>query len=195
MKKKINKKGFTLIELLAVIVILAVLILFAMPAVMNLMERSRRNAFKDEAMAILNDVETAYADKDMNGETKYYLEGGKRVKYLCMTLQDLYSQGYNKKNFDKAGYKGIVEVIITPTGAPVYGINITTGTYSFIAATSDKLQDDGAEFGSESSISNYAGKNLETCPTSDGKEIKSGAPVVSRSDYETGALNPEKFSR
>lgn len=195
MKKKIDKKGFTLIELLAVIVILAVLILFAMPAVMNLMEKARKNAFKDEVMKILDDVETAYADKSMNGETKYYVEGGKRVQYLCMTLQDLYSEGYNKKNFDKAGYKGIVEVIITPTGAPVYGINITTGTYSFVAATSDKLQEDGVGLGSESSLTNYAGKNLEVCPTSNSKEITSGAPVISRNDYETGVLNPSKFSR
>lgn len=194
MEKKKNKKGFTLIELLAVIVILAVLILFAMPAVMTLMERARRNSFKTETIEILNNVETAYADKSMNGETKYYTEGGKRVHYLCMTLQDLYTEGYSKKNFDKAGYKGIVEVIITPTGTPVYGINITNGTYSFIAATSDKLQDDGVELGSESSISSYAGKNLEKCPTSNGKEI-SNAPIVSRNDYETGALNPSKFSK
>ena len=194
MKKEINKKGFTLIELLAVIVILAILILFAMPAVMTLMERAKRNSFKTETMKILDNAETAYADKAMNGETKYYTEGGKRVHYLCMTLQDLYSEGYSKKNFDKAGYKGIVEIIITPTGTPVYGINITNGTYSFIAATRDKLQDDGAELGSEASLNSYAGKNLETCPTTSGNEM-TNAPIISRSDYETGALNPSKFSR
>lgn len=194
MKRKMNEKGFTLIELLAVIVILAVLILFAMPAVMSLMERARKNSFKTETIAIINDAETAFEDKKINGGIKYYTEGGKRVQYLCMTLQDLYNEGYVKKNFDKAGYKGIVEVILSPTGTPVIGINITNGTYSFIAATSDKLQDDGAVIGSESSISSYAGKNLEKCPTSDSKEI-SNAPVVSRNDYDTGALNPSKFSK
>ena len=35
--KKVNNKGFTLIELLAVIVILAILIMVAMPAVTSLM--------------------------------------------------------------------------------------------------------------------------------------------------------------
>ena len=37
MKRNINKKGFTLVELLAVIVILAVLALVAMPNVTRLM--------------------------------------------------------------------------------------------------------------------------------------------------------------
>ena len=44
MKRNINKKGFTLVELLAVIVILAVLALVAMPNVTRLMNDSRKNA-------------------------------------------------------------------------------------------------------------------------------------------------------
>ena len=39
--KSFNKKGFTLVELLAVIIILAIIILFAMPAVINVMEQSQ----------------------------------------------------------------------------------------------------------------------------------------------------------
>ena len=43
-KMKNNKKGFTLVELLAVIVVLAIIILIAMPSVMSAMDKARRNA-------------------------------------------------------------------------------------------------------------------------------------------------------
>ena len=45
--KKLNKKGFTLIELLAVIVILAVLLAIAVPAVSNYINTSKKSGFVD----------------------------------------------------------------------------------------------------------------------------------------------------
>lgn len=51
--KKVNNKGFTLIELLAVIVILAILIMVAMPAVTSLMEKAKIGAFVTEGESLL----------------------------------------------------------------------------------------------------------------------------------------------
>ncbi len=47
-----NKKGFTLIELLAVIIILSVLMLIAVPGILRLMDNSRENAFVTQAQMV-----------------------------------------------------------------------------------------------------------------------------------------------
>ena len=56
-----NKKGFTLIELLAVIVILAIVALIATPLILNVIEESRKNAFKNSAYGLIEAVELDYA--------------------------------------------------------------------------------------------------------------------------------------
>ncbi|MFV0274716.1 MAG: type IV pilin protein, partial [Bacilli bacterium] len=42
---KRSKKGFTLIEILAVVIILAVVLLIAVPTVLNLIEKTNKEAF------------------------------------------------------------------------------------------------------------------------------------------------------
>lgn len=54
--KKINKKGFTLIELLAVIVILAILIAVAVPAITRYLAEARKGTFVDNAQAAITAV-------------------------------------------------------------------------------------------------------------------------------------------
>ncbi|MDD3241894.1 MAG: type II secretion system protein [Bacilli bacterium] len=62
-----NKKGFTLIELLAVIVILGVIMVIAIPFVMGYIEKSKRSSFEDTAYGIISSAQY-YTTNLENGE-------------------------------------------------------------------------------------------------------------------------------
>ena len=54
--KKINNKGFTLIELLAVIIILGVLLIIAVPAISRYIEDSRRSTYVNSVKSIVSAI-------------------------------------------------------------------------------------------------------------------------------------------
>ncbi|MGE6514525.1 prepilin-type N-terminal cleavage/methylation domain-containing protein [Lysinibacillus sphaericus] len=64
-----NEKGLTLIELLAVIVILAIISAIAIPAIGNIIENSRYNAVKADAINVLNAANLYYTDTNSNDTT------------------------------------------------------------------------------------------------------------------------------
>lgn len=76
MKKQLNnKKGFTLIELLAVIVILAILVMVAIPAVTKYLNSARQGTFADNAMSAISAVRNDVIMKGFiatNGDTMIY---------------------------------------------------------------------------------------------------------------------------
>ncbi|MDK8639500.1 prepilin-type N-terminal cleavage/methylation domain-containing protein [Niallia taxi] len=65
LKKHIkNEKGLTLIELLAVIVILGIIAAIAIPSIANIIEKSRFDAVKADAVQILNSAQTYISAND-----------------------------------------------------------------------------------------------------------------------------------
>ena len=63
-----KKKGFTLIELLAVIVILAVIAIIATPAVLNIIEDSKKSAAEASARNIASAAKTHYMKNIMDNK-------------------------------------------------------------------------------------------------------------------------------
>ncbi len=64
-----KRKGFTLIELLAVILILGIIALIAIPAVNNIIEQSKKGAFETTANNIVSVIEDACQLQELKGET------------------------------------------------------------------------------------------------------------------------------
>lgn len=61
--KKLNKKGFTLVELLAVIVILGVIMLIAIPSVGTIISNSRKNSFVSSGKMYISTMQNYMAEK------------------------------------------------------------------------------------------------------------------------------------
>ncbi len=74
-----NKKGFTLIELLAVIVVLAIILLIAMPIVLNVINDARQGAFNSTGYGLVKAAENEHMRTALEGgtimETTYNFAG------------------------------------------------------------------------------------------------------------------------
>ena len=134
--KKLNSKGFTLIELLAVITIMGILMMVAIPAVSRTIENSRRDTFMDTALAYINAAKNAVAADEL------YVTSGtgtnvttspisaQETGYYCYsfdtstgtTATDLMEQGGKSSwgNSDVKGYIVIQKTVDTDNGRTKY---------------------------------------------------------------------------
>ena len=113
--KKIN--AFTLIELLAVIVILAVILVIAIPRILDVIETSKKDSFKNAAQLIADSAEKKkVSDKLL----------GKDEEITCKDVAKINDEDYASCtiSFDK---NGIAKVSITGKGK-FDGLKITNGT-------------------------------------------------------------------
>ena len=145
MKMK-NKKGFTLIELLAVIVILALLVLVATPAITRIMTSSSKNSFKNEVIGMVSNMEDAFVEKmgkEVKSSTGSVSENSTSIynitasydgtsrgyAYLCMSLKQLLDEQYMNKNLGES-YGGYIQMWVPDgDGSTITYVNITNGRY------------------------------------------------------------------
>ena len=74
-----KNKGFTLVELLAVIAILAIIVIFALPNVLEMYNRAKKELFLTEAKTIYKETSKKYISETMRGNkiTKISSDGNK----------------------------------------------------------------------------------------------------------------------
>ncbi|MCE4051598.1 MULTISPECIES: prepilin-type N-terminal cleavage/methylation domain-containing protein [Bacillaceae] len=112
LKKHIkNEKGLTLIELLAVIVILGIIAAIAIPSIANIIEKSRFDAVKADAVQILNGAQTYVSSNDYTTGTLDEDELGDFVENVT-TFEDGYTVtvGDSGLTFSGTGQKGNVTI-------------------------------------------------------------------------------------
>ena len=168
MNNNINKKGFTLVELLAVIVILAVLALVAMPNVTRLMENARKNSFTTEAEEFAKYAQTAYTNVQLAGSlsnsekiSKIKVPGTTKgdFEYFCISYEKLKTDQYVNKSND-AAYGGIIELFIpTSTNSTVTStitnIYMTNGSYAINGISLSNLASGNYTEGSGNTLGQY----------------------------------------
>ena len=92
-----NKKGFTLIELLAVIIILGVLMIIAIPSVTKYIEESRKSGYISTAKEIAGGARNLVYSGSLNlddFDTTYYIDAS------CIAVDNGYKSPYGE--FTKA---------------------------------------------------------------------------------------------
>ena len=112
-----KRNAFTLIELLAVIVILAVILVIAIPRILDVIETSKKDSFKNSAQLIADSAEKKkVSDKLL----------GKDEEITCKDVAKINDEDYAscKITFDS---DGIAKVSITGKGK-FDGLKITNGT-------------------------------------------------------------------
>lgn len=83
--KKYNKNGFTLVEMLAVIVILGIFIIIAVPSVTSYISNTRKSAYVDTVKSLVTEAKTRVNDGELKVrklDTIYYIPSS------CLKLED-----------------------------------------------------------------------------------------------------------
>ena len=91
-----KKNAFTLIELLAVIVILAVILVIAIPRILDVIETSKKDSFKNSAQLIADSAEKKYVENKLNNIDE---------EITCENVSKLSKEDYEscKITFDNEG--------------------------------------------------------------------------------------------
>ena len=177
--KKINDKGFTLIELLAVIVIMGILMMVAIPAVSRTIENSRKDTFVDVAKQYANQVKTLWAADGLEckpltetDESKYVVSSAvdagtaSNPKYYYVVIDTANSDDYpvlleqgGKSSWGNKNVTGYVKVKVEASGDRVktdYLVALSDGTHAIKETNNPKRGSVSSATGSGSAVANVS---------------------------------------
>ncbi len=91
-----NKKGFTLVELLAVVVVLAVVSIIAIPITINIIENARKGALEESAKGLMDAASNYYAlhGKDITDYVDFSIVDGKQTSSEKLNYKGSIDNGY-----------------------------------------------------------------------------------------------------
>ncbi len=129
-----NEKGLTLVELLAVIVILGIVAAIAIPSIGSIIEKSKEDGIKADAITVINAAKTYVAANGVpavaSGATEPTLSKTDLAKYVStVKLADDFTVTVNSDGtvYSITGSGTTGNVTITFTKATIDGINSDNG--------------------------------------------------------------------
>ena len=190
--KKMNKKGFTLIELLAVIIILGVLMIIAIPSVTQYIQNSRKSAMVDTASSFIDGVRTKVNEasdlKFFDTDTLYLVPVGEddNTKWgSCISLEKGGSSPFG------SWVEAYVGVTYDGTGYNYYFYGRDDSNQGINFVSQKGLADDGSDL--VESGNKMVKWDAATCPTTDG----SGNKIECKNESKTvlTSLGNEKITK
>ena len=200
MKKNLKSAGFTLIELLAVITIMGILMMVAIPSVSRTIENSRRDTFADVAKQYINTIRDAVLADELtcgtgaNAQSVGATPDGLYYYKIDTTAQgtkDLMESG-GKSSWSNAEIKGYVTwwkettQAQTDTNGNVTKNGKTQTTYATLLV--DAGQHGLDQFTKETDISRS--KVTTSVATNHTNYTAAGSAVPSATSFKPGATTP-----